>query len=211
MRSLEEFERVIELVESGVNNCAISRATEIPLSTVQRWHKQHEGGLPPRKQRPSACFVCDASALDERAYAYLLGLYLGDGCLVPQRRGVYRLEVALDQTYPNIISDAREAINAIKRHGRPSGCRHREGCDVIYSYWKHWVCLFPQHGSGPKPCGISPFNGGRGRLSPLIRIVSYEDSFTATAADISTAKSTASEHATSTSVTTLRITPPKSN
>ena len=26
----------------------------------------------------------------------------------------------------------------------------RQGCKEIYSYSKHWVCLFPQHGDGRK-------------------------------------------------------------
>ena len=36
------------------------------------------------------------------AYAYLLGLYLGDGCLSETRRGVYRLRITLDKKYPGI-------------------------------------------------------------------------------------------------------------
>ena len=26
----------------------------------------------------------------------------------------------------------------------------REGCVEVNAYWKHWPCLFPQHGPGPK-------------------------------------------------------------
>lgn len=34
---------------------------------------------------------------------------------------------------------------------RNIGYVHRpEGCVEVYSYWKHWPCLFPQHGRGPK-------------------------------------------------------------
>lgn len=27
---------------------------------------------------------------------------------------------------------------------------HHVGCYAINGYWKHWPCLFPQHGPGPK-------------------------------------------------------------
>ncbi len=32
----------------------------------------------------------------------------------------------------------------------PVGEVARPGCVEISSYWKHWICLFPQHGRGPK-------------------------------------------------------------
>jgi hypothetical protein len=31
-----------------------------------------------------------------------------------------------------------------------TGWVQREGCKEIYSFSKHWTCLFPQHGAGPK-------------------------------------------------------------
>jgi hypothetical protein len=33
---------------------------------------------------------------------------------------------------------------------RAPGRRQREGCIEVYSYWKHWSCVFPQHGPGRK-------------------------------------------------------------
>ena len=40
------------------------------------------------------------------AYAYLLGLYLGDGCLPEGPRGVWHLRLTLDSRYPGIIERA---------------------------------------------------------------------------------------------------------
>jgi hypothetical protein len=151
MRSLEEFELVMKLVASGMSDYAISRATEVPPSTVFDWrHKGAGGWTPGFDASASICPVCDEDEFDDFSYAYLLGLYLGDGCLVPIHRGVYKLEITLDQAYPNIINEGLGVIDAMKLHGRPAGRRHREGCDEIYSYWKHWICFFPQHGPGPK-------------------------------------------------------------
>jgi len=64
------------------------------------------------------------------------------------RRHVWKLRITLDAKYPGIISRARSSIEAIR--GRPAGSTNRIGCIEIHSYWKHWICLFPQHGSGAK-------------------------------------------------------------
>ena len=82
------------------------------------------------------------------AYTYLLGLYLGDGMLSRTRRSVWKLRISLDTKYPAIISGARQAIFDVSAHR--AGESARTGSVEIYSYWKHWLCLFPQHGPGPK-------------------------------------------------------------
>jgi len=81
-------------------------------------------------------------------YPYLLGLYLGDGMLSGARRNVWRLRLTLDAKYPGIVERARVAImDVAKRH---AGAIGRPGSVEVYSDWKHWHCLFPQHGPGPK-------------------------------------------------------------
>lgn len=87
--------------------------------------------------------------LEERTYAYLLGLYLGDGWLSAAPRGVFILRVSLDLKYPALNNECAGAIARI-RSGRVPGRFARDGCVNIVSYWKHWPCLFPQHGPGPK-------------------------------------------------------------
>lgn len=81
-------------------------------------------------------------------YAYLLGMYLGDGCISAHPRGVYRLRIALDARYPNIIDECAVAMAAVLPNavGRTRG----PGLIEVGAYSKHWPCLFPQHGAGPK-------------------------------------------------------------
>jgi hypothetical protein len=81
-------------------------------------------------------------------YAYLLGLYLGDGCLSAAPRGVYKLRIVLDLRYSDIIDECRESMKQVG--GRVVGAITKVGCVELTSYWKHWPCLFPQHGPGPK-------------------------------------------------------------
>jgi hypothetical protein len=64
------------------------------------------------------------------------------------RRGVWRMRITLDARYPDIIRRAKAAMNDVA--DRVVGDVGRPGCREINSYWKHWICLFPQHGRGPK-------------------------------------------------------------
>ncbi len=92
------------------------------------------------------------SCVDDRGlgrdYVYLLGLYLGDGMLSPYHRGVWRLRIFQDSRYVGLIAACKSAILEVT--GRSPGESPKTGCVEIYSSWKHWLCLFPQHGPGPK-------------------------------------------------------------
>jgi hypothetical protein len=87
--------------------------------------------------------------LPRARYAYLLGLYLGDGWLAAMARGSFCLRIALDQRYPEIVSAAMKAVSAVHPTSVVRAWR-RKGCFVVSSYWKHWPSVFPQHGPGPK-------------------------------------------------------------
>lgn len=84
----------------------------------------------------------------EDAYVHLLGLYLGDGCLSPTRRNVWRLRIFQDARYQGLVGACSRSIGLIC--GNRVGRIKRDGCVEIYADWKHWFCLFPQHGPGPK-------------------------------------------------------------
>ena len=153
MHPIERFEEALRLVESGMNDCQIARLMGISRGTIRDWrHKAGTGWKPGQAAGAirSPCSVCRGGQPNEQVYAYLLGLYLGDGCLALHHRGVYRLRISLDQAYPNIIQEGLSAIDAIKTQGKKAGVVFAEGCVEIYSYWKHWICHFPQHGPGPK-------------------------------------------------------------
>ncbi|HJV08334.1 MAG TPA: helix-turn-helix domain-containing protein [Acidimicrobiales bacterium] len=140
------MENVLALCAEGLTVAEVARRTGIPRSTMRYWLAQ---GPAYRHRAARACPPCPhIAALPEGPYAYLLGLYLGDGCLSLARRGVYRLRITLDRKYPEIVRECRLAAglvlpNKVGEIGRP-------GCVEVYSNSKHWGCLFPQHGPGPK-------------------------------------------------------------
>ncbi|GAA3544278.1 hypothetical protein GCM10022235_10150 [Kribbella ginsengisoli] len=98
---------------------------------------------------PVDCPLCTNGKPPAGPYAHLLGLYLGDGCLSAGKKQVYALRVACDNKYPRLIHEAEASIRAV-HPSRPVHRTQAVGYISVVSYWKHWPCLFPQHGPGPK-------------------------------------------------------------
>ena len=109
MRSPEEVDRVKEL-SAKYNKCEIARRTGIPRSTISGWLNGRVPRFAADRTRGGNCLRCGSlrhpfagAAIFQ--YAYLLGLYLGDGCLLKHPRGVYRLHIFLDSAYPMIAAE----------------------------------------------------------------------------------------------------------
>lgn len=90
----------------------------------------------------------DPTALPQTAYTYLLGLYLGDGCLSMHPREVYKLRIVCANAYPELMRRCELAMAEVlpNKVGRAA----KIGCTEVASYSTHWICLFPQHGPGRK-------------------------------------------------------------
>jgi uncharacterized protein (DUF983 family) len=155
LRSKEEVALVKALASEGLNRCEIARATGIPRGTVRDWLN----GKEPRgaRQARDGCPACghdrhDPSELPQESYAYLLGMYLGDGFISTHKKVVHRLRVSLDMLYPGIIAECVAAMEAVMPMNVVSVQYNVQGARlaVVGSYSKSWPCLFPQHGPGPK-------------------------------------------------------------
>lgn len=108
------------------------------------------GGRPRGQQHLAPpCPRCDNAPLDEVAYAKLLGWYLGDGHISSGRREVWNLHVVNDARYVDDIDQIAQLMGRVKPGGRPHR-RIRPGAVIVTCSWKHWLCLFPQHGPGRK-------------------------------------------------------------
>jgi hypothetical protein len=84
------------------------------------------------------------------AYACLLGVYLGDGCLTvySPTRAVLRISCAAE--YPALIADITNAIELVQP-GRPvRRVRTPHRCVVLACWSPGWPSLLPQHGPGRK-------------------------------------------------------------
>lgn len=125
--------------EQGLSLSEVSRRLGVSRSAVRDWRDhgvsaRRSDACPPRPRSPS--------------YAALLGYYLGDGC-VSQAARTCTLRVSCDRTYPGIIADVTALMTAVHPQ-RPVHHVRAAGVVVVQSSWKHWPCLFPQHGPGRK-------------------------------------------------------------
>ncbi|HZT67444.1 MAG TPA: hypothetical protein VFA11_16770 [Acidimicrobiales bacterium] len=152
--SAEKVRLVGDLLAQGLSHAEISRRTGVSRWAIRQWEEFGPEQLAGRRLKsgqgePHSRTECEARCTVPQAeYAYLLGLYLGDGCLSETPKGVFKLRIVLDMKYPHIIGECYRAMGSVlpNRVGRV----RRPGCVEVYSYSKHWPCLFPQHGRGMK-------------------------------------------------------------
>jgi hypothetical protein len=164
MRPTNDVRRVFELRDEGSSKSEIARRTGVSRSQIRVWldmgvraalnspmreRAAAQGGEDGGFCRASLCPL--VARVDERAYAYVLGQYLGDGTLSCGRRGVFRLRVMMCDAYPDIMAECIEAIRSVMPTNVVSALQRRgQGCTEVMSHSKHWICLFPQHGTGRK-------------------------------------------------------------
>jgi hypothetical protein len=148
-RPASEVQQVLALKDRGFTVTTIARRLGIPRGTVSYWI---HGNVPLcGEEGEGDCATCGGhGSLDDLpvVYAYLLGLYLGDGSIATHARA-YKLRVTLDAAYPGIIEEAISAMERIRPMNSVNTCE-RSGYVEVYSYSKAWPCLFPQHGPGKK-------------------------------------------------------------
>ncbi|MFC8080782.1 helix-turn-helix domain-containing protein [Streptomyces sp. NPDC057307] len=132
----------LELVAQGRSLNSVSRVTGVSRSAIRAWHVRVE-------PLPRMARDCPPRPTEQASYSYLLGLYLGDGCVSPHPRGGHYLRIACADAWPGLIELCRAAIVAV-RPGASVSVVQKQGCVMVSSYDRHWPCLFPQHGPGKK-------------------------------------------------------------
>ncbi|MDT4991905.1 MAG: hypothetical protein QOH97_1797 [Actinoplanes sp.] len=140
-------QRAITLKSAGVPFIEICRTLGISRNTVACWLYSSRAKNIKIDNRCPFCTLPARPIDDPHAYAYLLGMYLGDGHLLMTAR-VPVLKVACDLRYPGLITEVGAAMLACG--ARTVGHQAHGGRDDVRSVWKHWPCLLPQHGPGKK-------------------------------------------------------------
>lgn len=64
------------------------------------------------------------------------------------RAKVPRLRIFCCSLYSQIEAEVDAALSAVS--GNSVTVVRKQGCSERVAYWKHWPCVFPQHGVGPK-------------------------------------------------------------
>jgi hypothetical protein len=133
MRPRHQRLEVAQLLDTGLSDGAVARATGVPRATVRDWRT---AGVQD-EATTARCPRCDGDAhdpalLDRPAYAYLLGLYLGDvvvsqyartwPCLLPQHGP------GLKHERPIVLRGWQETIVAEHPNQLIRGLLHSDGC-----------------------------------------------------------------------------------
>lgn len=148
-------ERSFELKSRGLTDKAIAEQLQISIRAVRHWRHGTRQRLPPSRRvrlhneaRCPPCARCLGTELSGKPYAYLLGLYLGDGHIV-DKKGQHTLAISCSDSWPGLMDECEAAMRAVMPHNRVWR-RKREGMHDVMSSSAHWTCLFPQHGAGRK-------------------------------------------------------------
>ena len=135
------------LIGEGLGDSQIARLTGIPRSTISAW--RHGRGSRFHERLASAASSWRPS--DGAAYCYLLGAYLGDGCLNVTPGGAASLIVSLDGGYPAVVVEVERAV-AQTFPGVGTWRSAVQGSRVAIVHASHPALpfAFPQHGAGRK-------------------------------------------------------------
>jgi hypothetical protein len=151
IRSDETVASALAASDAGMSDAQNANIHGVAVKTIRRWRRLYQRRGMPRGQAHARvpCPRCDGSALDHSAYAELLGWYLGEWHITAGRREVWNLHIFNDIKYVAANARLLDLMRRVKPAGRPH-VRYRPGCVITTMSWKHWLCLFPQHGPGRK-------------------------------------------------------------
>ena len=135
------------LIQAGHGDSEIERMTGIPRGTVSSW--RHGRGTAYHRRLATAQPSWRPTKPDW--YSYLLGLYLGDGCIQKPRPTCFSIAISLDTSYPGIVEHAALSL-AITFPDAAVGrfTRHEGSLTVVRLSHPALPFAFPQHGPGRK-------------------------------------------------------------
>ncbi len=150
--SAEVVAGALQLLAAGRSKKSVAKELGVSRAALRGWAASDpERLIADRRGRgahdPASCEL--VPPVPPSSYAYLFGQYLGDGSIARHPRDVYRLRISCCDDYPEIMTRCATAMAEVmpaNRVGRVANV----GCTEVYSFSKHWPCMFPQHGPGMK-------------------------------------------------------------
>jgi hypothetical protein len=150
-RDLEIRQKALTLLRGGAKNADVARQLNAPKGKISYWKhmdRAKRGECPGKHDQ--RCPRCHGRELDQAAYSYLLGLYLGNGYISHYSgHRAPNLMIACGDTWPGLMELTEGAMRKVFPDNRVCRVR-RTGCHNVKVYSKHLECLFPQHGPGKK-------------------------------------------------------------
>jgi hypothetical protein len=167
MRNHEEIIAIYKHWEDKISQVQTGKKLNISRGTIKDYYKLFNSGLTPedifqKRKVQSTDFLYESSYrnmidslkfLDEKekAYSYLLGLYLGDGHIIQAKnKRCYKFRIYQDKRYKNLIDFCVKQLNILFDNKNKVAFANKVGCVEIYLYSTILPKLFPQHGPGKK-------------------------------------------------------------
>jgi hypothetical protein len=170
-------------MEVGRSDSEIARLIGTPRGTIFAW--RHGRGF--RYHQRIATATPDWRPSRAAAYSYILGMYLGDGCLSVSAGWAASLIVTLDSAYPGIVGEVERALEdviadtPVRRFLRMKG-----SVTALQINHPALPFAFPQHGPGKSTSARSSSPTGSSTSRGAILASSSAVSSTRTAAAPST-------------------------
>lgn len=153
MRTPEEISKIRECWHNQVNQSEASRLLNISRATIRDYYNRFSNGELLETKPVSLLEILLLDQSKQEAYAYLLGLYLGDGHITKTKslkngNEVYKFRIFQDAKYVNLI---QLCIDKMKKvfETEVNVC-NKTGCKEIICYKNNMTEIFPQHGPGKK-------------------------------------------------------------
>lgn len=154
-----DYRKILQTYEDcgGINETA--RITKFPTTTVHRTIKQYQTVERFDEEFDRTCRVDILPLLKSHLreyqlirfhYAYVLGIYLGDGHISKTKsHRAHRIMVFLDKKYPQIIERCKQSLGIVFP-ANEVGIVNKDGCVSVNCYSQQLVDVFPQHDAGKK-------------------------------------------------------------
>lgn len=150
--NIKIIENVLSEYEKNKNISHLSKLFNIPRATIKYWLNHNILNSLKTKDIDKEIIdsIYEHISLNKKDYSFILGLYLGDGCITENGRNnsSYKLRIAQDKKYPKTISLIQNRLSSF--FGKESKLVSGKGCYHITIYDKYLPIYFPQHGKGFK-------------------------------------------------------------
>lgn len=162
-------------LKAGASLRSVSVKSGVSRATLRSWQLQ-----PSPKVRHSDCPVCtDVQFPPRDDYLYLLGLYLGDGCISKAARTT-AMRIACANSWRGLMDECERTLHVVSQ--RNVYRIVKQGCTEVLALWQHWPCLFPQHGTGMKHNRLIALDDWQCELvdedpRPLVRGLIHSDGY----------------------------------
>jgi hypothetical protein len=148
MRTENEYQKVIEYKNRGLNKTEISKIVNIPRTTINDWLRRRPNFEKTINDFNSKDYIMGNNL--QNTYSYILGLYLGDGHINQMKnKRSYRLRIFNDIKYNNLNKHIINELQNLFFNNRVNFINSKN-LVITYVYSNKLPTLFPQHGNGRK-------------------------------------------------------------